>query len=268
MNQEIIDLCHKLNEIPHLNLTRYLPRVPIEDMLDELSQFTDADFYPYITGNPNKELAEHMAKNWHGFCIIDSSKEGRHNVDYLTTENNFNKLTFNMDKDGKPVYGPTDVGQLMPKTISYISSIVDYPQKTRISRIMPYGGNASWHSHYKLALSGDKKFAMNDDTRLANKIVEPVLHIPLVTNPDVWFGISASNPNYDRNFKAHWKHYNVGEVWLFNSFFHHNVYNKGTVPRDHVMMYVPFDDKKLMPVIEQAINEYTGIRIPMESFSL
>lgn len=268
MDQKIIDLCHRMNEIPHLNITPYLPKVPIEEMLEELNQFTDEDFYPYITGNTNKELAAHMAANWHGFCIIDSCKEGRHNVDYLTTENNFNKLTFNIDENGQPVYRATDVGELMPATVSYLNSIVGYPQKTRISRIMPNGGNASWHSHYKLALTGDKKFAMNDNARLENKIVEPVLHIPLRTNPDVWFGISASNPNYDKNFKAHWKRYNVGEVWIFNSFFHHNVFNKGTQPRDHIMMYIPFNDPILMPILEKAINDYTGFKLPMDTFSL
>jgi hypothetical protein len=268
MNTELIEISHHLNRIPHLNITKYLPEVPLEEILTELLQFTSNDFYPYITGNKNKQLAEHMAKNWHGFCIIDSCNEGRHNVDYLTTENNFNKLTFNFDQAGTPVYAPTDVGKLMPKTISYLNSIINYPQKTRISRIMPNGGNATWHSHYKLALTGDKKFAMNNQSRLDNKIVEPVLHIPLITNPEVWFGISAKNPNFDKTFQPHWKHYNVGEVWLFNSFFHHNVYNNGDQPRDHIMMYVPFDDKKLLPIVKQAIDEYKGIRIPMESLEL
>ena len=264
MNTELIEISHQLNEIPHLNITKYLPEVPLEEMLTELLQFTSNDFYPYITGNKNKQLAEHMAKNWHGFCIIDSCNEGRHNVDYLTTENNFDKLTFNFDEVGNLLYAPTDVGNLMPKTITYLNSIIDYPQKTRISRIMPNGGNATWHSHYKLALTGDKKFKMNDQFRLDNKIVEPVLHIPLITNKDVWFGISSKNPARTSDFKIQWQHYHIGEVWMFNSFFYHNVYNKGTSFRDHIMMYMPFDDKKMLPILKQAINDYNGPRIKMD----
>lgn len=264
MNKELIEISHELNQIPHLNITKYLPEVPIRSMIKELLQFDDNDFYPYVTGNPNKELAKHMAENWKGFCIIDSCVEGRHNIDYLTTANNFEKLNFKFNENGDPDYGVTDVGTLMPKTVEFLYSIIESPQKTRISRIMPNGGNATWHSHYKLALTGDKKFKMNDQFRLDNKIVEPVLHIPLITNKDVWFGISSKNPSITSDFKIHWQHYHIGEVWMFNSFFYHNVYNKGTSYRDHIMMYMPFDDKKMLPILKQAISDYKGPKIKME----
>lgn len=268
MNKELIEVSKKLNSIPHLNLTKYLPSVPYKDMLKELLQFNDNDFYPYITGNTNKDLARHMAENWKGFCIIDSCREGRHNIDYLTTENNHNKLTWNLDKEGDFVYKVTDVGELMPVTVNYLYSIIDKPQKTRISRIMPNGGNATWHSHYRLAQTGDKKFKMNDDERLEHGIVEPVLHIPLITNQNVFFGVSETNPGIDGRFQtATWQKYDIGEVWMFNSFFYHNVYNKGSMPRDHVMMYVPFDDKKMLPIIEQAIADYTGPMLDMEKLA-
>lgn len=264
IDPEVIDLCHQLNQIPHLEITKYLPAVPLKPMLRELLQFNDEDFYPYITGNKDRNLAQHMAENWKGMCIIDSCEEGRHNIDYLTTTNNFDKLTFKFDADGKPLYGPTDVGKLTPVMVDYLYSIIKHPQKTRISRIMPNGGNATWHSHYTLALGGDKKFAMNDDERLRNKIVEPVLHIPLITNKDVWFGILPKHPGVFPDQKPIWQHYAAGQVWIFNSFFYHNVYNKGSIPRDHIMMYVPFNDPFLMPILKQAVSEYTGTRIPME----
>lgn len=259
MNDKLIELCQKLNQIPHLNLTEYLPPVPYKAMIKELLQFNDEDFYPYITGNTNKDLAKHMAENWKGFCIIDSCKEGRHNIDYLTTENNFNKLTWNLDENGKFFYDITDVGQLMPETTRYLYKIIDKPQKTRISRIMPRGGNATWHSHYRLAQTGDKKFEMNEDTRLKYGIVEPVLHIPLITNQNVFFGVAENNPGIDGNYRiATWQKYDIGEVWLFNSYFYHNVYNKGSIPRDHVMMYMKFDDEKMLPILEQAVENYKG----------
>lgn len=268
MDSRLIDICNKLNQIPHLNLTKYLPTVPYKEMLRELMQFNDEDFYPYITGNKNEDLAKHMAENWKGFCIIDTCREGRHNIDYLTTENNFNKLTWNIGEEGKFVYRVTDVGELMPTTTNYLYSIIKEPQKTRISRIMPNGGNATWHSHYRLAQTGDKKFEMNNDERLQYRIVEPVLHIPLITNQNVFFGVAENNPGIDGKYQsATWQKYDIGEVWLFNSYFYHNVYNKGSIPRDHVMMYARFDDEKLLPIIEQAIADYNGPLLNMENLA-
>ena len=265
LTEEEILVSQHLNKIPHLNLTKYLPEVPLREMLKELFQFNDEDFYPYVTGNTNQRLAEHMSNNWKGMCIIDSCKEGRHNLDYLTTENNFNKLTFNLDEQSNFVYAPTDVGSLVPSMIDYIYTIIDRPQKTRISRIMPNGGNATWHSHYRLAETGDKKFNMNDDYRLRHRIVEPVIHIPLITNKDTYFGVAEHNPMTEQKFTdIAWQKYAIGEVWLFNSYFYHNVFNRGTAPRDHIMMYMPFNDKKMFPVIKQALKEYKGLLLNMD----
>jgi hypothetical protein len=263
--EEIAVLADKINRIPHLNLTHYLPKSPIEEMLAEHAKFKDSDYYPYITGNKDPVIAKHMADNWHGFCIVDSCVQGRHNIDYLTTTNNFEKLTFRVDANGDPVYAPTDVGLEMPATIEYLHTVARVPQKTRISRIMPNGGNASWHSHYILALGGDPKFKMNRAERLAKKIVEPVIHIPLVTNKDVWFGITPDAPSNPEG-KKYWQRYGVGEVWLFNSFFHHNVYNKGTTPRDHVMMYVSMEEDCIYDVFMAAAMDYKGPLIETEGW--
>ena len=43
------DLYSKIIQIPHLNLTPYLPKVPLEDMVKDLSQFKDDDFFSYKT---------------------------------------------------------------------------------------------------------------------------------------------------------------------------------------------------------------------------
>lgn len=259
ISPEVVELAAKLNRIPHLNITKYLPAAPLMKMLREHSKFKSDDYYPYITGNTNEKLAAHMRDNWHGFCIIDACYEGRHNIDYLTTQNNFQKLTWRPDGE----YGPTDVGELMPETVKYLSSIIDKPQKTRVSRIQPNGGNASWHSHYLLALGGDRNFVMNAPERLQHQIVEPVIHIPLVTNKDVWFGVTEKHPKLGEH-KIHWQHYALGTVWMFNSFFYHNVYNKGTRPRDHVMMYVPIQDARIMPILQQAVHEYKGPLLDMK----
>lgn len=250
MNKET--LIKKLEQIPHLNLTEFVGTVPLEDITKELDSFTESDFYPYISGNKIKELAEYMAKNWHGFCIIDACKEGRHNIDYMTTENNFDKLTFQFDDEGNKLYKPTDVGQLMPSTIDYLYSITNTPGKTRISRIKANGGNATWHSHRILADHGDKRFTSKQE------YITPVLHIPVKTNPKVHFGVSEKNPAKTKDHKIYWQQYKLGEVWLFNSYYYHNVYNMGEQDRDHIMMYTPLEDEHYLEILEKAVENYKG----------
>jgi hypothetical protein len=46
----------KLIQIPHLNLTPYLPKVPLEDMLKDLNQFNDSDYFSYKTATKNKQF--------------------------------------------------------------------------------------------------------------------------------------------------------------------------------------------------------------------
>ena len=258
ISQRLQILSDKLNLIPHLNLTKYLDEVPLEKLLRDLFKFDSNDFYPYITGNPNPQIAEHMAKNWHAFCIIDTCKSGRHNIDYITTTNNFDKLEYHQDNNGNYVYRPTDVGELIPDTVEYLYSIATSPEKTRMSKIMPKGGNATWHSHKLLAEKGDDRFKISDRERLAANIITPVVHIPLITNKDVWMGVCEQHPSIHPATKKMWRHYHPGEVWLFNSYYFHNAVNNGANPRTHIMMYVPIDDEKLMPVLEKAVAEYDG----------
>lgn len=246
------ELIKQLERIPHLNLTDFVPKVPLEDLLKELDQFNNNDYYPYLSGNTSKELAEYMSNNWHGFCIIDACKEGRHNIDYMTTENNFDKLTFQFDDQGNKLFAPTDVGQQMPITIEYLYSLTKNPGKTRISRIKANGGNATWHSHRKLADGGDKRFTSKQD------YITPVLHIPLITNNKVHFGVSANNPAKTKDHNILWQQYNVGEVWLFNSFYYHNVYNTGNTDRDHIMMYTPLEDDHYIEILTKAVENYSG----------
>jgi len=250
MNKQ--ELIRRLEQIPHLNLTEFLDPVPLDKLLKELTASTDQDYFPYISGNANDKLAKYMAANWHGFCIIDACHQGRHNIDYMTTENNFNKLTFRFDEQGNKVFAPTDVGETMPDTIEYLKSITQIPGKTRISRIKANGGNATWHSHRKLADRGDKRFTSKDE------YITPVLHIPLITNDKVHFGVCPHKPEFGQKDNIHWQRYQTGEVWLFNSYYYHNVYNLGSSDRDHIMMYTPLEDSTYLDKLALAVEQYQG----------
>lgn len=246
----------KLIRIPHLNLTDYIKPVPIKDILKEYFQFEDTDFYPYISGLADERIKEHMAKNWVGMCIIDACTDGRHNIDYLVTENNYDRLDFRFDSEGNPVYGPTNVGELVPKTMEFLYDIVGNPKKTRISRMVANGGNTTWHSHRLLSNTGDHRFAAGPD------FVTPVVHIPLITNNKSYAGVATELPKNNPSVKMHWERYHVGEVWVFNSYYYHQAVNMGRTNRDHIMMYVPLDDEKMFPIFERAAEEYRGNLLP------
>ena len=241
----------KMNSIPHLNISNFLPQPPLRDMIKDLFQFTETDFYPYVTGFHSEEAKTHMANNWKGMCLIDCTVSGKHNIDYWCTENNYNQLDFKLDDQGEPIYSPTDVGELCTSTIEYLYQICEKPNKTRISRMVANGGNASWHSHQVLANRGDEKFVDKNS-------IKYILHIPLITNFKCYMGVSATNPLIDQNAKKHWQRYHPGEVWIFNNYWYHNAVNQGTDHRDHIMVYVENDDEKLIPVLEKAINDYQG----------
>jgi hypothetical protein len=249
--ERLRDINKKLNSIPHLNITKFLPQPPLRDMMKELFQFDEKDFYPYITGFQDEQAQEYMAKNWKGMCLIDSTVSGRHNIDYWCTENNFEKLEFRYDDEGDPLYAPTDVGELCPRILQYLYEISEAPGKTRLSRMVANGGNASWHSHRKLADYGDEKFVKKE-------MIKYILHIPLITNSTTYMGVAEKNPNVDPEAKKIWQKYHFGEIWIFNNYWYHNAVNLGIDHRDHIMMYVNPDDEKLIPIIEKAVKEYQG----------
>ncbi len=246
----------KLIQIPHLNITNYVKPAPMREILKEYLQFEDADFYPYISGLDNEEIKTHMANNWKGMCIIDTTVSGKHNVDYMVTENNFDKLEFKFDDQGNALFSPTDVGELVPNTIRYLYEIVKYPKKTRISRMVANGGNPSWHSHRLLANGGDQRFTSHD-------MITPVLHIPLITNNRCFMGVATRYPPKNPDIHKYWQRYNFGEVWIFNSYYYHQAVNLGPANRDHIMMYVPVDDEYMFPILEKAVAEYQGDIMPV-----
>jgi hypothetical protein len=247
-NFQLLELAERLKHIPHLNLTPYLPKVPLQEMLQELSQFVDDDFQPYTNGMVRSEYLSKMQSMWHGLCLIEYCKEGKHHIDYQTTTDH--NLTFHSDNQCLP----TDIGSMMPTTISYLQTIADAPNRTRLLKLYPTG-DASWHSHYKLAKSGLTSID-------GECVVNPVIQIPLVTNDKVNMLVSKENPVINRNCKRYSKYYSPGEVWVFNSYHYHNTVNHGNTARDHIMMYAQLDDKKLFPILEQAVREYHGEIIP------
>ena len=244
----------KLIQIPHLNLTPYLPKVPLKDMLKDLNQFNDTDYFSYKTATKNKQFLEFLGKNWKGMCLIDSTEDGRQHNDYYTSKVNADILKHNF-KDDKVIFQPTNVGKLCPHMTKYCYDVAKRPQRTRLSRLV-VNGNFHWHSHKVLAeaATADKRFT--NKTGKYEKTL--IIHIVLKTNDKCWMGVSNQHPMGGHPFEIYKQHYGLGEVWILNGHYYHNVFNSGTTTREHIMLYANIDDEKLNPILEKAIDEYDG----------
>jgi hypothetical protein len=45
---------------------------------------------------------------------------------------------------------------------------------------------------------------------------------------------------------------------MFNSYHYHRAENFSNEDRDHILIYFDHMDKKIRPIVEQAISDYTG----------
>jgi len=253
--------------IPHLNLTKYLPTVPYRDMLREVMNHFEK-ISPFEYGiDPNisqqaRESVNYLKQAWQGFCIIDITKRGDHMIDYFTEEVTHEKVLsmgVEFDENGHAIYKPTDVGEEMPVTIKYIYDMIQTPGKTRLSKLAA-GKEIGWHCHAIKGKINKKHLARKGANRAT-------IHIPLICNsksihavtkdPTKGQGVDADQLKFLGN-REFFQHYGVGEVWLFNSIQYHKAENKGDQDRYHVLIYFDHMDPKIRPIIEKAIQNYTG----------
>ena len=248
-----------LNRIPHLNLTSVLPMLPLADIQSEVN-FNISKLCEFDYASNNVEVKKSLAETWHGFSIIDITKDGQHMIDYYSTGLNNPKVVskgIDISNDGYANTRITNIGEEMPVTVNYILSFLSEPGRCRVSRLKA-GRIIHYHSHYVKAQENKTKIAKSNLNRAT-------IHIPLVTNKDASFLVTSLPPNNtDRAdwFKAkgieHKQHYNTGEIWMFNSYHYHRAENLGTADRDHILIYFDYMDPKVRPLIESGINSYNG----------
>jgi hypothetical protein len=74
-------------------------------------------------------------------------------------------------------------------------------------------------------------------------------------------GVSTQHPSGKFTFKIYKQHYALGEVWILNGHYYHNVFNGGNTDRDHIYLHASMYDEKLKPIIEKALNNYSDVLI-------
>jgi len=251
-----------INHIPHLNLTSYLPIVPLEEMIKELwnniENIRPFEYSRDVSFNGRKYLEDH----WQGFSLIDITQRGDHMLDYYTsniTHQRAKELGVELGEDGYAIFKITDIGRRTPISTTYCRDLFNKLWRCRISRIRP-GGIIQYHCH-------ELKRHRNPNKLIPDSAWSGIFHIPLITNEKCRFWVTE-NKNVS---KAHaddfgvitdqieyGQNYNPGEIWLFNNFHYHKAENQGITDRYHILIYFDYMDKKIRPIIEKAILDYRG----------
>ena len=249
----------KLNQIPHLNLTNILPPLPFEEIkLEVLSNIEKLCEFDYAS--PYEQTRKNLAETWHGFSLVDITKDGQHMIDYYSTGLNNPKVIskgIELDDSGFAKTRVTNIGEQMPATVNYIMSFLKEPGRCRVSRLKA-GKIIHYHSHFVKANENKTKIAKSNLNRAT-------IHIPLTTNTKCNFLVSKlpeNNKNAADWFKTqeleYKQHYAPGEIWMFNSYHYHRAENFGDFDRDHVLIYFDYMDEKIRPFLELGINRYNG----------
>lgn len=100
---------------------------------------------------------------------------------------------------------PTKFGRSTPLLLSMIRDLTSFGGRVRLSKL-PAHTNVPMHAH---------------------KYKEFIIHIPVITHPDVMMSAKI-------NGVESLQHYRVGEVWQFNAWHEHAVYNRSAEDRYHI----------------------------------
>ena len=254
-----------INAVPHLNLTDYLPQVPLEDMIREMWANIDSIRPFEYSRNASYRGRKYLEDHWQGFSIIDITDRGDHMLDYYTsslTHERTKELGITIGADGYAVFKITDLGKRMPVSTDYCSGLFENLWRSRISRVRP-SGIIQYHCH-------ELKRHRNPDKLIPDSAWTGIFHIPLITNSKCKFWVTenrnTSQAHADdfgiyTNQEEFGQFYAPGEVWMFNNYHYHKAENLGTEDRYHMLIYFDYMDAKIRPVIEQALLNYQGPRI-------
>jgi hypothetical protein len=251
----------KIEAIPHLNLTPFLKEVPLDNIKLELEsnlQSISKFDYSRVVDSRRKKFLEEI---WQGFSLVDITKIGSHMIDYYTTDLTHTKvieLGAEIGDDGFAKFFITDIGNKMPITTEYTTSLFENLCRIRVSKLKA-SSSIKYHCHLAKAKSNPKKIVPDECYRAT-------LHIPLITSDNAYFAVTkdigfAGHPDdfHISNNEIEYKQkYSLGEVWMFNSVHYHTAVNNDNKDRYHILIYFDFMDPKIRPIIERAIESYTG----------
>jgi hypothetical protein len=236
----------KLKSIPHLKL-------PINFDVDPLVEEV-TPILPNLIGyelpgeDRTEEERNRYRENWRGRGLIDFEPDSSKGMfDARPYKNQPSPFEIERTAWGKPIYHHTELAEVLPFCMLVIDQLFYEPGRCRITS-MRSGGSLNWHSHSQFYTDNYKNHVEYDIA---------IVHIPLITNPNVDFGVTKFHHS-EHGTNPIWQHYGVGECWLLNAWHEHTVKNEGDEDRVHLMMYGSLKDIRLRSLIDDAVEQYDG----------
>lgn len=232
IDSEYGPVIEKLKHIPHLELPC---DIDVNAMLGEI------DLVPNWVGyvappfrKHQKDVQEFLSENYTGQALVDAVEdEAIGMTDFPNSPEILRKVEF--DEYGLEKCFPTKTGRALKSCLSAIHRLSPTPQRSRIVKTVP-GGEFGYHDHHA---GWDFYVAL-------------VVHIPLVTNPDVIHTVQSAD---GREYPAH---YEVGKVYLFNCWERHKFGNHGTEDRLSIVARYSSLDREFMDTIRETVERYDG----------
>jgi hypothetical protein len=133
-------------------------------------------------------------------------------------------------------YYKTDLYHRMPYITNYIfENICDESYRCFVWKIGKEG-YLNWHNHARLPWHTDV---------IAND--KAIVHIPIVTSPDIRMLVRMD----DKTIYS--EYYEPGNAYVFNNIKDHAVENNSSIDRLHVVVFVPYHDKKFIKLLDNSI---------------
>jgi hypothetical protein len=235
----------KLNATPHLKLD--LPKFDYVKALDEIMTCTNNEFTPIQNcdfKDRNGPRTDHST--WSSRSLVNYVPYSDKYCSFYDREDsaeNFPDLqpeAWENLKQGKAVsykhmkYYKTELYDKMPYITSYLTTHVFENSNRILLWKLAAGGTIGWHHHSNKQGNTD----VNDNI---------IVHIPITTHQDVKMLVKVGDLIHEENYK-------VGNAYIFNSVHDHAVTNFSDVDRIHIIVMIPFNDKKIWEVIERSFQ--------------
>lgn len=136
-------------------------------------------------------------------------------------------------------YYQTDIYKLLPYITNYISNICDQSYRIYLWKLKAKG-MIEWHNHSNLLWN--KNLEVNEAT---------LVHIPVITHPAVKMLVKIHDTVYQ-------KYYEPGNAYIFNNSYDHAVINESDIDRLHIIVMIPWADKKIADLVNRTIEQGAG----------
>lgn len=254
MKQQIID---SLRQIPFMDLKIDFDFKKIQS--EVLKNETWHNYHPPLM-ELTTELAE-LHRSYKQCALTTIHKQGNSSIvreqflRWKNKEKNETENYYTWPLEDQRWY-PTEIIDLFPFLSNLITSLTDKPILSKIVKSGP-GHLLGWHSH------------QNDDLMNFKAQEQCIIHIPIVTNPNVVHIVTKEIHEdrrqmndidfYKSDCRYHIENFSAGKIWFFNSYHQHTYKNFSDVERIDVLIFNDIrENPTLEKIIKRAIKSYKG----------